>query len=74
VSSAVHTKRKIVKLLIKVKKLKVPPPNATDEEHEDFLEKDLVDPLLELSKCNDLSSTEDTISDDYLNKTENEPG
>ena len=48
-------KRKLISLLIKVKlALKALPPNATDEEaRRVFLEKDLVDPLLELSKCPD---------------------
>src|SRR5262249_22415816 len=48
-------KRKILSLLIKVKKaLKALPKNATDEEaRQVFLEKDLVEPLLELNKCPD---------------------
>jgi hypothetical protein len=70
-------KRKIVKLLIKVKlALKALPPNVTDEEaREVFLEKDLVDPLLELSKCPDfVVNRGHYFGTDHLNKEENEPG
>jgi hypothetical protein len=70
-------KRKIVKLLIKVKKaLKALPPNATDEEaRRVFLEKDLVKPLLELSKCSDfVVNRGHYFGTNYLNKAENEPG
>jgi hypothetical protein len=70
-------KRKIVKLLIKIKNaLKALPPNATDEEaRKVFLEKDLVEPLLELSKCNDfVVNRGHYFGTNYLNKAENEPG
>jgi len=70
-------KRKIVKLLIKVKKaLKALPPDATDEQaRQVFLEKDLVEPLLELSKCNDfVVNRGHYFGTDLLNKDENEPG
>ena len=70
-------KRKIVKLLIKVKKaLKALPPDATDEQaRQVFLEKDLVEPLLELSKCNDfVVNRGHYFGTGLLNKDENEPG
>ena len=70
-------KRKIVKLLIKVKKaLKALPPDATDEQaRQVFLEKDLVEPLLELSKCNDfVVNRGHYFGTNLLNKDENEPG
>ena len=70
-------KRKIVDLLIKVKKaLKALPPNATDEEaRQVFLEKDLVDPLLELSKCSDfVVNRGHYFGTNFLNQAENEPG
>jgi hypothetical protein len=73
----VEHKRKLVRLLIKVKKaLKALPPNATDEEaRKIFLEKDLADPLLELSKCPDfVVNRGHYFGTDHLNKAENEPG
>jgi hypothetical protein len=70
-------KKKLVGLLIKVKKaLKALPPNATDEEAKRvFLEKGLVDELLEFSKCNDfVVNRGHYFGTSYLNKAENEPG
>ena len=70
-------KRKILSLLIKVKKaLKALPPNASDEEaRQVFLEKDLVEPLLELSKCSDfVVNRGHYFGTDHLKKDENEPG
>ena len=70
-------KRKIVKLLIKVKQaLKALPPNVTDEEaRKVFLEKGLVEPLLELSKCPDfVVNRGHYFGTDHLNREENEPG
>ena len=70
-------KRKLVSLLIKVKKaLKALPPNATDEEaRRVFLEKGIVEELLELSKCNDfVVNRGHYFGTSYLDKEENEPG
>ncbi|WP_370467996.1 hypothetical protein [Nitrospira sp. KM1] len=70
-------KRKLAKLLIKVKKaLKALPLNASDEEaRKVFLEKDLVEPLLELSKCPDfVPNRGHYFGTDRLSKAENEPG
>ena len=70
-------KRKVLHLLIKVKKaLKALPKDVTDEEaRKIFLEKDLVDPLLELSKCPDfVVNRGHYFGTDRLNKAENEPG
>ena len=70
-------KRKIVRLLIKVKQaLKALPKNVTDEEaRKVYLEKDLVDPLLELSKCPDfVVNRGHYFGTDQLKKEENEPG
>ncbi|MDE3217857.1 MAG: hypothetical protein KGO23_00635 [Nitrospirota bacterium] len=70
-------KRKVLKLLIKVKQaLKALPKNVTDEEaRKVYLEKDLADPLLELSKCNDfVVNRGHYFGTDHLKKDENEPG
>jgi hypothetical protein len=70
-------KRKIVRLLIKVKQaLKALPKNVTDEEaRKVYLEKDLADPLLELSKCPDfVVNRGHYFGTDHLKKEENEPG
>ena len=70
-------KRKILHLLIKVKlALKALPKNATDEEaRKIYEEKDLIDPLLELSKCPDfVVNRGHYFGTDQLKKEENEPG
>jgi hypothetical protein len=70
-------KRKLVHLLIKIKQaLKALPKNATDEEARSvFLEKDVVEPLLELSKCPDfVVNRGHYFGTDHLKKEENVPG
>lgn len=70
-------KRKILHLLIKVKlALKALPKNATDEEAQKiYVEKGLIDPLLELSKCPDfVVNRGHYFGTDQLKKEENEPG
>lgn len=67
----------LVKTLIKVKKaLKVIPPNATDEEaRQVFRDNDVVDELLELSKCPDMVVNRGHyFGTDRLKPEENEPG
>lgn len=70
-------KGRLVKTLIKVKKaLKAIPPNATDEEaRQVFRDKDVVDHLLELSKCPDVVVNRGHyFGTDRLRAEENEPG
>lgn len=70
-------KAKLLKALIRVKRaLKSVPANAGDEEaRKVFRDKDVVEPLLELSKCPDfVVNRGHYFGTDYLQKGENEPG
>ena len=70
-------KAKLLKTLIKVKRaLKALPQDATDEEaRRVFREKDVVEPLLELSKCPDfVVNRGHYFGTDHLQKEEQEPG
>jgi hypothetical protein len=70
-------KRKLLSLLIKIKHaLKALPKNATDEEARSvFREKDVIEPLLELSKCPDfVVNRGHYFGTDHLKKEENVPG
>jgi hypothetical protein len=70
-------KGKLVKAVIRIKRaLKELPGDATDEEaRKVFREKDVVEPLLELSKCPDfVVNRGHYFGTDHLNKVENEPG
>src|SRR5262249_27041840 len=70
-------KHKLVKTLIRIKKaLKAIPPEATDEEaRQVFRDKDVVDSLLELSKCPDfVVNRGHYFGTDRLKPEENEPG
>jgi hypothetical protein len=70
-------KKKLVSLLIKVKRaLKALPQDATDEEaRKVFREKEVVEPLLELSKCPDfVVNRGHYFGTNHLKKEENEPG
>lgn len=70
-------KRKLVHSLIKIKRaLKAVPPDATDEEaRKVFREKDVVESLLELSKCPDfVVNRGHYFGTDRLQNEENEPG
>ena len=70
-------KRKLVHSLIKIKRaLKAVPPDATDEEaRKVFREKDVVESLLELSKCPDfVVNRGHYFGTDRLQNDEHEPG
>ena len=70
-------KRKLVHSLIKIKRaLKAVPPDATDEEaRKVFREKDVVESLLELSKCPDfVVNRGHYFGTDQLQNDEHEPG
>ncbi len=70
-------KAKLLKALIRVKRaLKSVPVNASDEEaRKVFWDKDVVEPLLELSKCPDfVVNRGHYFGTDQLQKEENEPG
>ena len=70
-------KKKLVRSLIKIKKaLKAIPPDATDEEaRKVFREKDVVESLLELSKCPDfVVNRGHYFGTDQLQNDEHEPG